>query len=516
LEVKVTDVAICAIFKDERKFLLEWIAYHKMIGFDRFVLYDNGSTDGGREAILETAARDFVDIIDWPERPGQLSAYGHFCANFAKDYDWVAFLDLDEFVHLLIDDAIKQLLTRSGDHNAMLINWLNFGPSGHVVSPTGLVIGNYTFRLPEGSAINRHVKSVVRTTALIGAGGTPHVPTFRGDACHPGGDTIGKDPIQPQAFHDVAVINHYYTRSWEDWCHKSKRGRAQVLLEYKVELFAIHQRHATVEDQRITKYRRGIQNLLWEMANPPRYRENRGVAAASGPPAMPDEGAAPYPSLPRAHTVDEAERIYSAQTILGVVRERVSFASVLDVGCGRGMWLAAASRMGAGRVVGVADRGALSKDLYCDPSWIRPHDLERRFDLGERFDLVLSLEVAEHLKPSAAEGFVRSLARHGDLILFSAAIPHQGGVSHLNEQFADYWAELFAKAGFLPVNIVRRRIWNDNGIKLGLRQNVLLYASVNYVSCNHWANDALLGSGPIALVHPQIYLQRCGAGARGP
>jgi hypothetical protein len=179
-----------------------------MIGFGRFVLYDNASTDGGKEGVLASGAREFVQIIDWPFRHGQLPAYQHFKENFAQDYDWVAFLDLDEFIHLLIDRDVRQLLARCGEHNAVLVNWLNFGPSGHVASPAGLVIGNYTSRLPEQTPVNRHVKSVVRTTALIGAGPTPHVPAIKGDACHPGGETIGTEPIQPHAYHDVAVINH--------------------------------------------------------------------------------------------------------------------------------------------------------------------------------------------------------------------------------------------------------------------------------------------------------------------
>jgi hypothetical protein len=505
----VTKAAVCAIFKDERKYLLEWIVYHKMIGFDHFVLYDNASTDGGKEAVLKTAAREFVDIIHWPLRPGQLSAYQHFCENFSQYYDWVAFLDLDEFLHLLIDHDVKQLLTRRGEHNAILINWLNFGPSGQVVRPAGLVIGNYTHRLPEDSAINRHVKSLVRTAALAGTGATAHVPTFGGDACHPGGGTIGKDPIQPQAFHDVAVINHYYTRSWEDWCHKAKRGRVSVNSGYEIELFRYHQKQAMIEDRRITRFRPEIQKLLWEMIIRPPRRKNRAAATTTGDGATALERTARYRSTHEAHTADEAARIYSAQTILGVIRERVSFSSVLDVGCGRGIWLVAAERMGAERVVGIETPWAATRDLYCDPSWIRTADLEVRFDLGERFDLVLSLEVAQNLRASAAERFVRSLVRHGDLVLFSAAISYQGGVGHVNEQFADYWAQLFAKTGFLPLDIVRRRIWNDNGIKLWFRQNVLLYASINYLTSNRWANDAALAGGPISIVHPQIYRQRC-------
>ena len=78
-------IAICAIFKDEAPYLLEWIAFHKMVGVDLFVLYDNGSTDGGPDLIRRSSFARNVTLIEWPDRPGQISAYRHFHANHATD-----------------------------------------------------------------------------------------------------------------------------------------------------------------------------------------------------------------------------------------------------------------------------------------------------------------------------------------------------------------------------------------------------------------------------------------------
>jgi hypothetical protein len=279
---------------------------------------------------------------------------------------------------------------------------------------------------------------------------------------------------------------------------------------YKDEWFTHHQMRATVKDLRMTKYRPEVQTFLCGLVGPPpRGIKRDDHVAPQDPRALPDDRGKSDPALSWVYTAEEAARIYSAYTVLAVLREQVSFSSVLEVGCGRGIWLAVASRMGASRVVGLERRWALVKDPYCDPAWIQSCDLENRLDLGERFDLVLSLEVAQRLNPSSAARFVTSLTRHGDLILFSAAIPHQGGVGHINEQFADYWAQLFAKAGFSPLDIIRRRIWNVQGIRLSFRQNILLYVSMKYLSNNQWARDALLASGPISAIHPQTYLQRC-------
>ena len=98
--------AICAIFKNEGPFLEEWVAYHKLVGFDEFVLYDNGSTDDGRKKLEGSWFRDFDEIIDWQFRPGQISAYENFIARFKSEYEWVAFIDVDNLFILFDSIAL--------------------------------------------------------------------------------------------------------------------------------------------------------------------------------------------------------------------------------------------------------------------------------------------------------------------------------------------------------------------------------------------------------------------------
>jgi SAM-dependent methyltransferase len=166
----------------------------------------------------------------------------------------------------------------------------------------------------------------------------------------------------------------------------------------------------------------------------------------------------------------------SAQIIVSAVNDLLRPGSVLDVGCGTATWLSEWSRAGVEDVVGMdgdyVDRAA----LQLPAGKFVPADLGQPFSLGRKFDLVQSLEVAEHLDEACADTFVESLARHGDTIMFSAAIPGQGGTHHVNEQWPSYWAEKFAKAGYDVYDVIRPQIWTNPHVAWWYRQNILLFA----------------------------------------
>jgi hypothetical protein len=166
----VDTIAVCAIFKDEAPYLLEWLAFHMLIGVDQFFLYDNGSSDGGGGLIRQSGFARNVTLIDWPDRPGQLSAYNHFRINHARLFTWAAFIDIDEFTMPLGGDSIRDIMLHElyKPYAAILLQWLVFGPSGHDRRPEGLVVENYTQRLPQTDDASRHVKTLVRTRQLLG------------------------------------------------------------------------------------------------------------------------------------------------------------------------------------------------------------------------------------------------------------------------------------------------------------------------------------------------------------
>ena len=222
----MTRLAICAIFKDEAPYLLEWIAYHHAVGVDHFYLYDNDSTDGGSQVIQRSSLVRLVTLTQWPLRPGQLGAYRHFMDNYAAASDWVAFIDIDEFILPLREKTIGVVLDQRQDFAAVLVHWRIYGPSGHDAPPDGLVIEAYKMRTPDDYHANRHIKSIVRCASLVDVTHNPHAFVLRGDACDASGRPVTNLAIQPVACHTDLVINHYHTRSRQEWAQKIPRGNA--------------------------------------------------------------------------------------------------------------------------------------------------------------------------------------------------------------------------------------------------------------------------------------------------
>lgn len=150
------------------------------------------------------------------------------------------------------------------------------------------------------------------------------------------------------------------------------------------------------------------------------------------------------------------------------------FQSLLDVGCGKGFWIAAARELGITDVLGV-DGVAVPADQLVFPEHLFVHtNLEQPFDLGRRFDIALCLEVAEHLDPGSSRTLIRSLARHSDVVVFSAAIPGQPGQNHIHCRWPDYWQELFNEVGYRCDDAIRWALWRDESIESWYKQNMLM------------------------------------------
>jgi SAM-dependent methyltransferase len=151
--------------------------------------------------------------------------------------------------------------------------------------------------------------------------------------------------------------------------------------------------------------------------------------------------------------------------------------SVLDVGCGRGVWLERWVDQGVEDVCGVDGDYVDMEHLVIPRSRFYPHDLGVPFDLGRKFDLVLSLEVGEHLNASVANTFIDTIVTHGDVVVFSAAVPGQGGEYHVNEQSLDYWRAKFLARGFDAFDAIRPMWLGVREIEPWYRYNTLLYAN---------------------------------------
>jgi SAM-dependent methyltransferase len=196
----------------------------------------------------------------------------------------------------------------------------------------------------------------------------------------------------------------------------------------------------------------------------------------------------------------------SARRILPLVMQAVPCASAVDIGCGVGTWLGVLKELGVRDVVGVDGAYVNVEHLEIGRSEFQAGDLTQPVDLGRRFDLALSLEVAEHLPARCAETFVDSLTRLAPVVLFSAAVPFQLGTDHVNEQWPEYWAEMFERRGYATVDGIREKIWYDQGIDPWYRQNILLFVRRDVMTGNAVLSDAQQRTDPrrLAKVHPGV------------
>lgn len=182
---------------------------------------------------------------------------------------------------------------------------------------------------------------------------------------------------------------------------------------------------------------------------------------------------------------------------------------VVDVGCGVGTWLGEFQRQGVSDVTGIDGTYVRQDMLQIPPDRFRSADLSqpKSVSLPERFDLAVSLEVAEHLPAAVADDFVALLTSFAPTVLFSAAIPGQGGVNHINEQWPDYWISRFAAHGFQAIDCLRPAFWNNERVQLCYRQNMFLLTRDDSVRQAASQSIAHAPAWPLRLVHPDVFAE---------
>jgi hypothetical protein len=268
-------VSICAIVKDEARYILEWIAFHKSIGVDHFYIYDNQSTDGTTDILLRLEAAGLLTRVSWPNSTPavvasglgpQVPAYNDFL-RFRDQTEWVGYIDIDEFVVLRDTDNIKDWLNHYDDCAAVGINWRIFGSSGRADYTDELSIERFTRRAPLKFTPNRHVKTFARAALIRTA--SCHIPAMRD---RPVVD-IFKRPINAvhNGLHDevcdgAVQLNHYFTRSLSEWELKRARGRVSRAEQDDIRLrtqrdFDLHDRNEE-EDRSALRFKdRTVCNL---------------------------------------------------------------------------------------------------------------------------------------------------------------------------------------------------------------------------------------------------------------
>lgn len=205
----------------------------------------------------------------------------------------------------------------------------------------------------------------------------------------------------------------------------------------------------------------------------------------------------------------ETHNLASPAEIVGILGRALNPKSVVDIGCGTGTFLHQFKKAGVDRVLGIdgpwVNRELLAANL--DSNEFREKNLEEPINLGEKFDLAVCVEVAEHLDEKYADALITSLTGLSNVILFSAAIPYQDGQNHLNEQWMNYWAQKFDAHGYASRDLIRPMIWNNGKIQWWYRQNIFLVYN-RQAPPDLRLLEEYQGTGINSYVHPDLYLKK--------
>jgi len=179
--------------------------------------------------------------------------------------------------------------------------------------------------------------------------------------------------------------------------------------------------------------------------------------------------------------------------------------SVVDIGCGLATFLSIFKRYGVSDILGIDGKWVNKELLFknINPNEFLEQDLEQLFILKKKYDLVLSLEVAEHIHQNYADIFVENLVNSGEVILFSAAIPNQGGQNHINEQWLSYWEEKFSKFNYKILDVIRPIIWDNSEIFWWYKQNTVLFVKKTFKISDNYKIMPITN-----IVHYELYLEK--------
>jgi hypothetical protein len=357
-------VGICAIAKNEGRYLEEWITYHNLLGFRPILVYDHESTDDTASVASRLEAFGLMERVAWSppvNAKPQWAAYEDAMGRFEGRLDWVAFIDLDEFIVLPQHQSVQAFLSEFGHLGPIAMNWKIFGSSGASEIEPGLVIE----RFQRCSHLTFKGNHMVKTLAPLDSIVVPRVHTcaFREGTIY---RTVTGEHIPPGegrsrlVTHDVIRVNHYFTKSAVEWEEKRERGKGakrpgQANKRRRQSDFAANDRNEDEETEIITHIPRVLAAIRGRKGFSPRVGRTKGVDPA---PATSDSGG-PEPAVDGHAGVPVADpQPHMTDPEVDVLREYYSGAAcIVEFGCG-GSTLVALSTSQA-RIVSVES----------DPDW---------------------------------------------------------------------------------------------------------------------------------------------------
>lgn len=252
------NLSLCAIFQDEAPYLKEWIEFHRIVGVEHFYLYNNNSEDNFQEVLLPYVQEGIVDLIDWPYAPSsvrnwnaiQIAAYMDCIKKVKHETDWLAVIDIDEFLFPVETYSLKDFLKDYKGYAAVTANWVMYGTSNvQRILPGELLVEKLIFK--ENSAGNPHVKSIVKPRYVAGAS-NPHHFQLKEGYSQVNEDKISfEGPLSPYVTINKIRINHYWTRE-EHYLRNFKIPRRQAWGDNISE--ALIAQLSGAEDKAIFKY----------------------------------------------------------------------------------------------------------------------------------------------------------------------------------------------------------------------------------------------------------------------
>ncbi len=261
-------LGIVAIAKDEGEYLREWVSFHKAIGVDIIYLYDNDSTDNMLDTVQDYIEEGFIKIETIHGRVKQLDAYNDAIRKYSAECEYMAFIDCDEY---LVPTEISETINVKGYlddlfHSSVIaggvgINWRLFGSSGYTAKPDGLCIDNFIWRSETSFKENRHIKTICKPKC-VKEYRHPHFPIYKFGWCNINQSGV---PIPgwctDQNAEDYLQLNHYYTKSKEQWIKRRSLGRADTGGMRSIDEFYANDKN-DIKDTSAAKYSALVHNLM--------------------------------------------------------------------------------------------------------------------------------------------------------------------------------------------------------------------------------------------------------------
>lgn len=229
-------IAVSAMCKEKIEDIIEWIEYHKAIGVQYFFLYNNDPYTDIYNS-LNKELQSVVSVVDWfLDMDGRQVLAQQHCIAHNKSFRWIAFIDIDEYIVPIRHNNIQNILQEYETYGGLCLHWLLFGSNNLAKKPQSIVY-SYTQSCPSHGA-NEHIKSIVNPKKYTGKHSDPHfIPTYDGNV------NVKKEKVadafgsirntDKMPIHDIMRINHYYTKSIEDFQYKKMRaGGNKVNREY--------------------------------------------------------------------------------------------------------------------------------------------------------------------------------------------------------------------------------------------------------------------------------------------